>query len=265
MSAMSMVVFARRWAWVAVFVGGTALYLVMLNTLVDSQDPNYVPSMVLLAGAVVPATFVALAATRPGGWRVGGTLLMAAAFIGGVIGIVTAARLGYDSLRQLAPAPMAAAALVEEAAKLIVPAAAVGLWRWRREPSDGLVIGMSIGMGFAALETMAHTFTTLLDAQGNIGAVEQLLFLRGLLSPAGNAAWTGLACVALWRVVADPRAAIIGRFAGTFVAVVALHALWDGLHSLLGYLVLSVISVAWLLWELYRTRPALAPAPQSQR
>jgi RsiW-degrading membrane proteinase PrsW (M82 family) len=34
-----------------------------------------------------------------------------------------------------------------------VPAA---LWRRRREPSDGLVIGVACGAGFAALETMGY-------------------------------------------------------------------------------------------------------------
>src|SRR5262249_24763054 len=54
MSPMSLAALARRWAWVPVLLAGTGLYLVLLNALEDSQDPNLVPSLVFLAGAVVP-------------------------------------------------------------------------------------------------------------------------------------------------------------------------------------------------------------------
>jgi hypothetical protein len=37
------------------------------------------------------------------------------------------------------------------------------------------------------------TFVTFASG-GNVGAAEQTLFIRGLLSPAGHAAWTGLTC-----------------------------------------------------------------------
>jgi protease PrsW len=249
---MSTAVLARRWAWVAVLAGGTALYLVLLELLVDSRDPSYVPAMVLTAGSVVPATFMTLAAARKGRWRVRASVLATAAFLGGVIGTVAAARLGFRSLLQLSAVPIAAVALVEEAAKLVVPAAATGLRGPRRQAAEGLVIGASIGMGFAALETMTWTFTTLLDAQGDVGAVEQLLFPRGLLSPAANAAWTGLACGALWRLVHDPRAMTAARFVATFAVVVALHALWDGLHSQVGYASIGAVSVGWLAWQAWQ-------------
>lgn len=244
---MSVAGLGRRWGWVSVLVVGTGLYLVLLNALEDSQDPNLVPSLVFLAGSVVPAAFVA---ARPADWQTGVRTRVFGAFIGGLIGTAMAARLPFETLIGLSPAEAGAVALVEEAAKLLAPAVAVGLWRVRREPIRGLAAGMAIGAGFAALETMGQAFTTLLNSQGNVGSLEHLLFLRGLLAPAGNAAWTGVACGALWRLAADPRARTAGRFAGTFLAVVVLHALWDGLHSVAGYLVLSAVSVAWLLWEL---------------
>src|SRR5262249_49561423 len=128
LTAMSTTALVRRWAWVAVLASGTALYLVLLELLVDSRDPSYVPAMVLLPGSIVPTTFRTLAGGRKGRWRVRAGVLAAAAFVGGVIGTVVAARLGFKSLLQLAAAPVAAVALIEEAAKLMVPAAATGLW-----------------------------------------------------------------------------------------------------------------------------------------
>lgn len=43
----------------------------------------------------------------------------------------------------------------------------------------------------------------------------------------------------------------------TFLAVVALHAAWDGIGGLPGYLAIGAISVGWLLWRLHRTRVIL--------
>ena len=54
-------------------------------------------------------------------------------------------------------------------------------------------------MGFAALETMGYAFSALLSSQGNIGTVEETLFLRGLTAPAGHTAWTGLTAPAAGR------------------------------------------------------------------
>jgi RsiW-degrading membrane proteinase PrsW (M82 family) len=245
----------KRWAWVVVLLAGVGLYLLVLNRLEDTQDPTYVPPMVFLAGTIVPATFVTLAVGRRGRWgAIGGTLLAGAAGLGALLGIAVTIKLPYDTLRQLDLTQTAAVALVEEALKLFVPAVAVGIWRARRNPVDGLVVGVAIGLGFAGLETMAHAFTTLLGSQGDIGPVENLLFLRGLVAPAAHAAWTGVACGALWRMASEPRAGTVLRFLGTFLAVVALHTVWDGLHRILGYTVVSVVSVAWLLWDLRAAR-----------
>ena len=263
---------ARRWAWLAVLAGGAALYLAALDRLTATQDPAFVPAMVLLAGTVVPATFVAYAVPRPGGWRVRGWVLALAAFSGALVGTAFAVAVDYETVRQLAPAELGAVALVEEAAKLIAPAAAIGVLGSRhatagprrltgdahRAAADGLVVGLAIGAGFAALETMAYTFATLLAAQGDVGEVSQVLFARGLLAPAAHAAWTGLAGGALWRLADDPGLATGARFAGTFVAVVAFHGLWDGLRSLAGYVAIGAVSAGWLLWQLRRA-PQSAP------
>jgi RsiW-degrading membrane proteinase PrsW (M82 family) len=255
MSAMPLAAPLKRWAWVVVLLGGVGLYLVVLKRLEDTQDPTYVPPMVFLAGTITPATFVTLAVGLRGRWgSIGGTVLAAAAGLGALLAVAVTVKLPFDKLQQLSLPGTVAVALVEEALKLLVPALVLGIWRARREPLDGLVVGVSIGLGFAALETMAHAFTTLLGSQGDVGPVEQQLFLRGLIAPAAYAAWTGLACGALWRMTSDPRAATVLRFLGTFVAVVALHAVWDGLHRVAGYVIVGIVSVAWLVWELRTAR-----------
>ncbi|GAA2625149.1 PrsW family intramembrane metalloprotease [Actinomadura fulvescens] len=253
----------RRWAWVLVLLVGLVLYLVVLAALVDTDNPNYVPSMILLGSTVVPVTFLTFAAGRSGHWQVPALTLGFAALFGGVIGTVTAGLLEYDTIRDLGVLPALFIAVIEETTKLIVPVAIV-IWAWSRKrlhPGDGLVIGVAVGMGFAALETMGYAFTTLIASRGNVGDVEQTLFLRGLLSPAGHIAWTGLTCGALWRLATTPTAkTVIGALA-TYVAAIALHTCWDGIGGLITYLVVGVISLSWLLWELHRSNTVRYDTP----
>jgi RsiW-degrading membrane proteinase PrsW (M82 family) len=243
---------SRRWAWLAVLVIGLGLYLIVLHTLVRTQNPNFVPALILLGAAVVPLAFLTFAQARTGRWQVPASSLIVAVLFGGVIGT-----LEYDSLRRLGMLPMILVAIIEEAAKLIVPVILL-LWilarHGRRLPTDGLVIGVAAGMGFAALETMGYAFTALLSSQGNIGAVQETLFIRGLTSPAGHTAWTGLTAGALWALVAQPstRRALI--FVGTFIGAVILHTAWDTFSGIIPFIILAVISLGWLFIELRRYR-----------
>src|SRR5215212_2564246 len=75
------------------------------------------------------------------------------------------------------------------------------------------------GAGFAALETMGYAFVTLIQSQGNLEAVQDILLLRGLLSPAAHMAWTGLTATALWYAASRGWK---GRAVLRFLAVFAL-------------------------------------------
>lgn len=248
---------SRRWAWLGVLVIGLALYLIVLRTLVRTQNPNFVPALILLGAAVVPLAFLTFAQARTGRWQVPTSMLIVAALFGGVLGTVVAGSLEYDTLRRLGMLPMIFVAVIEESAKLIVPVVLL-LWivarHGRKLPTDGLVIGVAAGMGFAALETMGYAFTALLSSQGNIGAVQETLFVRGLTSPAGHTAWTGLTAGALWALVATPNLRHALTFIGTFIGAVILHTCWDTFSGIIPFVILAVISLGWLFIELRRYR-----------
>lgn len=248
---------SRRWAWLGVLAVGLGLYVIVLRTMVRTQNPNFVPSLLLLGATVVPLAFLTFAQARTGRWQVPASALVTAAFFGGVIGVVVAGTLEYDALRGLGALPMLFVAIIEEAAKMIVPVLLLFVLlarHGRRLPSDGLVIGVASGMGFAALETMGYGFTSLLASQGNINAVQETLFVRGLTAPAGHTAWTGLTCGALWALVATPSGRKALAFAGTFVGAVAMHAAWDTFGGVLPFAILAVISLGWLFLAMHRYR-----------
>ena len=255
---------SRRWAWLAVLLVGLALYVIVLRTLVRTQNPNFVPALILLGASVVPLAFLTFARARTGRWEVPASVLVVAALFGGVIGTVVAGSLEYDTLRGLGVLAMLLVAVIEETAKLIVPAVllfTVLLRHGRRLPTDGLVIGIAAGMGFAALETMGYAFTALLSSDGNIGAVQETLFVRGLTAPAGHTAWTGLTAGALWAMAASPNARQVLIFIGTFIGAVVLHTCWDTFGGgVIPFIILAIISLGWLLLALrhYRAFDELA-------
>jgi RsiW-degrading membrane proteinase PrsW (M82 family) len=245
----------RRWAWAGTFVVGTGLYLLVLGVLTDTGNPNLIPTMILLGALVVPLTFVTFAAGRSGRWLIDEQTLGGALLFGGVIGVVVAGLLEYDTLRKLGALPMIAVGLIEEAAKLVVPVILVVFARHRyRSVASGIVIGIAVGTGFAVLETMGYAFVALIQSGGSVGAAEQTLLIRGLLSPAGHASWTGLACWGLWRFAIEPSGKRFLGFVGMYALAVALHTAWDGIGGRVTYAVVGAISISLLLYGLKRAQ-----------
>src|SRR5689334_24160815 len=104
---------SRRWAWLGVLIIGLILYVVVLRTLVHTQNPNLVPSLLLLGATVIPLSFLTFAQARTGRWQVPASALVIAAFFGGVIGIVVAGTLEYNTLRGLGTLPLILVAIIE--------------------------------------------------------------------------------------------------------------------------------------------------------
>src|SRR3712207_4766607 len=96
----------RRWAWLVVLLVGAALYVLVLRTLVETQNPNFGPAMILRGATVVPAACLVFTQARSGRWQVPGMTLLLVAFLGGVVGVVAAGTWEYDVVRRLGRLPM---------------------------------------------------------------------------------------------------------------------------------------------------------------
>ena len=187
----------RRWACPVVLLAGCGLFELVRHALVTTRNPNFLPSLILLGAAVVPATFPTFIAGRQLAPNLGATTTAATALIGGVVGTVVAGTLEYDILQRLGTVPVASVALIEETAKLLIPLALLLSPRYRRQPGHGLILGVAAGAGFAALETMGYAVTELVQSHDNLAALDSTLLQRGLLTPGAHMAWTGLTAAAL--------------------------------------------------------------------
>jgi RsiW-degrading membrane proteinase PrsW (M82 family) len=253
---------ARRWSWLPVLLVGIGLFIAVQQALVITGNPTLVPSLLVLGALLIPVTFVVYIDSRNPAFDLPLSVLLSCALLGGVLGAAAASVLEFDTMRRLGVLPTVYIGLIEEATKLLVPIAMLIFTRYRRNPADGLLIGVAVGMGFAVLETLGYGFVTLLASGGDLSYAEGLLLLRGILSPAGHAAWTGLAAAALWWAHSQrwrPRG--VAAAVGTFVLVVVLHALWDATSDWYGYLIIGFVSLALLLRQTHRT--VLAPTGES--
>jgi len=238
--------FRRR--WFQIFVSGLILLILVERTLVATGDPNYVPSAILLGAFLVPVTFTTYLYERLPDWDVPLPPVAICFVWGGVLGTALAGTFEYDVARSLGFLPKLGIGFIEEGAKLILPLVLYFLGRYRSEAA-GIVLGVATAMGFAALETMGYGLTSLLASHGNLGVLDEVLLARGLTSPAGHAAWTGLVCAVLWRErLKAGHATFNWRVGGAFGTAVILHALWDtfaGMSSttFVGFVSIQLISL----------------------
>ena len=259
----------RRW-WFQIFFVGLVLLFLVERALVGTRDPLYISSVILLGSFLVPVTFVTYLYGRLPAWDVPLPALAACFVWGGTIGTILAGTLEYDLLRRIGLVPLLGIGLIEESAKLVFPVIFYFLGRYRSE-ADGIILGVSTAMGFAALETMGYSFVAFLQSQGNLGVLNEVLLVRGLMSPAEHGAWTGLVCAVLFRERLRAGHAVLNwRIAGAFLTAVVLHALWDTFNSLSGpifvsfftmllSLVVAVVSLTLLIRRVHEASQVPSP------
>lgn len=236
----------RHAIWLLVLAGGIGLFEAVRQTVIATGDPNLVPTLLSVGALVIPASFVAFIHGRPAPHEVTGTALGTVAVSGGVIGVVVAAIAEYDTLRRLGVLAMLGVAVIEEVSKLVVPLVLLVAGRWRRV-GDGLLIGVACGAGFATLETMGYAFVALVHSHGDIATVQDTLVVRGVLSPAGHMAWTGITAAALWYAARQRfSGSSMLLFAGALGVAVGLHTAWDGIGGPVTYGVVAVLGLALL-------------------
>ncbi|OGO32240.1 MAG: hypothetical protein A2Z29_00435 [Chloroflexi bacterium RBG_16_56_11] len=217
--------------WLQVLIVGTVLFIAAQEALTYTENPNYFPTVILLGSFVVPVSFVTYFYEHVKHREISMPLLTACALVGGVIGLIAAGFIEFNTLQGLSIGGLFFVGLVEESVKLIFPVLLFQSSRYRHE-ADGLLFGIAAGMGFAALETMGYGLVAFIRSQGNISVLWQVFLIRGFLSPAGHAAWTGFVCAVLWHERERKRSVLFNpNVLGAFIVVIVLHALWDVLNS----------------------------------
>ena len=126
--------------------------------------------------------------------------------------------------------------LIEEAAKLLA-LLFVARHLARHTVRDGIVLGATVGFGFAALESSGYALSALLVTQGSqvslsLSNLVFTEFVRGILSPVGHGLWTAILGGALFGASRDGRLRFTRGVFGAYLLVSVLHALWDSMRGI---------------------------------
>lgn len=250
--------FFYRQRWFQVLAIGLIFFAVTVQAIRMTGNPSFFPTVILVGAFVVPVTFVIYFYEHVRDRDISLVLLTTCFFVGGLLGLVAAGLMEYGALRGMGISSLLGVGLIEESVKLVFPIAMFVSWKYRHE-ADGLLFGVAAGMGFAALETMGYALVSLIQSRGDVSVLEQVLLVRGFLSPAGHAAWTGFVCAVLWRQ-RQRTGHILGLpVIGAFLVAVLLHAMWNIVNtiqtptllltgfSIIGSLIIVVISLTLVL------------------
>jgi RsiW-degrading membrane proteinase PrsW (M82 family) len=230
----------RQRPWLRMFLGGLGLWVAAVAVTFVTGNVNLIPTIILLGSFLAPVTFVTYAFTRAD-QIVTAQRILSAFVSGGVLGVLGASLLEAEFLGAPTAGTYLYVGLIEEAVKL------AALWLLaRRLPRyttrDGIVLGATVGFGFAALESAGYAFTALFTSSGGLSLVNlvETEVLRGILTPVGHGLWTAILGGALFAAAArgGGRLRLTGAVVGAYVLVAGLHALWDAAQPIAVWLTL---------------------------
>ena len=251
----------KRRTWLRMFGAGLVLWILSAVVTYLTGNPNLIPTLVLLGSFLVPVTFVAWAFERRESGEITAELVFRTFIVGGVLGVLGASVLEtyllYPSLWLYA-----GVGLIEEAVKL----AALALLTRRlavKSMRDGLILGATVGFGFAAFESAGYALTALFAPQGlSLADLVTTELLRGLLAPVGHGLWTAILGGILFAWSTHNHFVLTARLALAYLGVSLLHALWDSMSVVAVFITLLLTGQPWQYELLMRGRLAAPTGTQ---
>lgn len=227
----------RAGLWQRCLGGGLALWALTAIVTYTTRNTTLLPTLILLGSFLVPVVFVLWAYERHGR-DLGVHAILGCFLTGGTLGVLGASLMEYHLLHP-SLSMYVGVGLIEEAAKLAALMFVLRRHPRIRGPRAGLVLGASVGFGFATLESAGYAFDAAVSLGGvDLRALLETEILRGVLAPFGHGLWTAIAGAALLTFRrTNGRFQLIGPVVGACLGVSLLHALWDSTHDLALWLV----------------------------
>ncbi|WUW13360.1 PrsW family intramembrane metalloprotease [Streptomyces sp. NBC_01465] len=236
---------ARPGLWKRCLWGGLALWALTAVVTYATQNTTLLPTLILLGSFLTPAVFVLWAYERHGA-DFGVNLILGCFVTGGILGVLGASVMEYYLLHPSAWMFLGVG-LIEEAVKLVAL-----MFVLRRYPRihgmrAGLVLGATVGFGFAAFESAGYAFNAAVTLRGiDLRSLLETEILRGLLAPFGHGLWTAIAGgVLLSFRKPNGHFRFTAPVVGTYVGVAILHSLWDSMHGIAIWLVAKITASDW--------------------
>ncbi|UXY27668.1 PrsW family intramembrane metalloprotease [Streptomyces sp. HUAS TT20] len=242
----------RAGLWRRCLGGGLGLWVLTALVTYATRNSALLPTLILLGGFLVPVTFTLWAYERHSR-DLGVSAVLGCLLAGGALGVLGASVTEYHLLHP-SLSMFVGVGLIEEAAKL-----GALVFVLRRQPGirgtrAGMVLGATVGLGFAALESVGYAFDAAVSADGvDLRALLETELLRGVLTPFGYGLWTAITgAVLLSHRRPNGRFQLVSPVVATYAGVCLLHALWDATHG----------AAAWFVAHLVGTGPDRQPLAQ---
>ena len=243
----------QRWAprWWGVLLIGLGLWIATIVVGGITSNALMLPTIVLLGSFLMPVTAVVWYLDHDPSPALSPRRVIAAFVIAGVIGVLAASLLEYFLV---APASFGflEVGLIEEFVKgAAVIFVAWGLHTYRTR--DGMVLGATIGFGFAALESSGYALVALFVVQGHrlylsLTSLVVTELIRGVLAPFGHGLWTAILGGVIFRSARHGHLRPAVSIVAAYLLVSILHAAFDSFGGIVGYLVISIIGLAPLVY-----------------
>ncbi len=245
----------RAWAprWWLVFIVGLAIWVAAIAAIQITGDPLLLPTIVLFGSFLVPVTAVVWYLDHDPSPELSPRRIVTAFVIAGVVGVLAASVLEFYLVGKGITGNIEVG-LIEELVKgILILLVGIGITSFRIR--DGMVIGASVGFGFAALESSGYAFVSLFVVNGHqltlsVPAVLSNELVRGVLAPFGHGMWSAIVGGAIFSAAAkQARIRPAWRWLGAYLLVAILHAGFDS-DGIIGYVVVSIIGLVplVLLW-----------------
>jgi protease PrsW len=247
-------VWAPRW-W-AVLLIGAALWIASVGVVFFTGNVILLPTVVLLGSFLVPVTGVVWYLDHDPSPALAPRRIVAAFIIAGVLGVLAASVLEYWLVFGPGVLGNLKVGLIEE----LVKGVAIVLVAWglrSYSTRDGMVLGATVGFGFAALESSGYALASLFVVQGgqlylSLTSVVLTELIRGVLAPFSHGLWAAILGGVIFHVAHTGRPRFAWSVLVAFLGVAILHAAFDSLGGIVGYIVISIIGVvplAYLWWR----------------
>ncbi len=243
----------QRWAppWWGVLLIGLALWVATVVVGGLTANPILLPTIVLLGSFLVPVTAVVWYLDHDPSPALAPGRVIAAFVIAGVAGVLAA-----SLLEQWLVAPGLVGnlevGLIEEFVKgVAIVFVAWGLHTFRTR--DGIVLGATVGFGFAALESSGYALVALFVVQGqrltlSLTSLVITELIRGILAPFSHGLWSGILGGVLFRSARNRGLRLSWSVVATYLVISALHGAFDSTGGVVGYVVISVLGLVPLVY-----------------
>ena len=178
--------------WLATLIFGAVLWAAVAVAIALTDDTVLVPNLILLGTFLVPVCTVLFVLARPREAHLSVEVLILGFLAGGTAGVVLT---GTTEVYVL-PDHLGTNALtgvIEEGGKALILVAVASLVKVR-VPRDGMVLGATVGAGFAAFESAGYALGALIQYTDDhpLLNVLQTEAERAVLAPFGHITWTAI-------------------------------------------------------------------------